>query len=171
MDIMIDKKDRDKLVHDNMKLVLYIINTKTEINDDIISYGMMGLIKAANTYDINKNVKFTTWAATCIWRECLTYFRTRKRKYSLDEPLDNDNSLKCVDSTGIIALQDALDRYCKITPDMKSFDINKRNALKLSSYNKSQLEIAKTLNKTQSYISLVLKQARKEFNECINPQD
>ena len=73
--------DRDKLVTDNLRLVYHLFNKlkQTAIvvdnKEDIISEGTVGLVKAANTYDPTKGVRFSTYASRCINNEMLMYIR------------------------------------------------------------------------------------------------
>lgn len=64
-----DKHAKDMLIERNLRLVAHMVkkynNTGREI-DDLISIGTIGLIKAINTFDMNKNVKLSTYAARCI---------------------------------------------------------------------------------------------------------
>ena len=87
---------RRKLIEHNLRLVVYIAkkfdNTGVGV-EDLISIGTIGLIKAVNTFKIEKNIKLATYASRCIENEILMYLRrTSKTKgeVSLDEPLNVD---------------------------------------------------------------------------------
>lgn len=90
------KADRDLLIEHNLRLVVYIAKRfeSTGVNvEDMISIGTIGLIKAVNTFKIEKNIKLATYASRCIENEILMYLRrTSKSKgeVSLDEPLNVD---------------------------------------------------------------------------------
>ena len=90
------KKARDLLIEHNLRLVVYIARKfeSAGINvEDLISIGTIGLIKAVNTFKIEKNIKLATYASRCIENEILMYLRrTSKTKgeVSLDEPLNVD---------------------------------------------------------------------------------
>lgn len=84
------------LVEHNIRLVIYIAkkfeNTGVE-NEDLISIGAIGLIKAVRSYDFSKNIKLATYASRCIENEILMYLRKivkQKKDISLDEPLNVD---------------------------------------------------------------------------------
>ena len=85
-----------QLIEDNMKLVTYIINKyyPTFLSDeDIFQCGMLGLCKAANTWDETKSV-FSTYAVKCIRNEIRCEFRRRKKHkgvLSLDYEYNNDS--------------------------------------------------------------------------------
>ena len=90
------KKARDLLIEHNLRLVVYIARKfeSAGINvEDLISIGTIGLIKAVNTFKIEKNIKLATYASRCIENEILMYLRrTSKMKgeVSLDEPLGTE---------------------------------------------------------------------------------
>ncbi len=90
----------NKLVEDNLKLVYYLFqrlrhNTLTDrYKDDIISEGMIGLVKAARSYDEKRGTKFSTYAALCIRNEMLMFLRRLNRQIpcevSLSEQIGHD---------------------------------------------------------------------------------
>ena len=87
---------RNDLIEHNLRLVVYIArkfdNTGVEL-DDLISVGTIGLIKAVNTFNADKNIKLATYASRCIENEILMYLRRvvrLKGEVSLDEPLNVD---------------------------------------------------------------------------------
>lgn len=90
------KKDRDLLIEHNLRLVVYIAKKfeSTGFNvEDLISIGTIGLIKAVNTFKVEKNIKLATYASRCIENEILMYLRRNnkiKGEVSLDEPLNVD---------------------------------------------------------------------------------
>lgn len=91
-----DADAKRKLIERNLRLVVYLAqkfeNTGANL-DDLTSIGTIGLIKAVGTFDIDKNIKFATYASRCIENEILMYLRkTQKTKtdVSLDEPLSVD---------------------------------------------------------------------------------
>lgn len=87
---------RSKLIEHNLRLVVYIAkrfeNTGVTM-EDLISIGTIGLIKAVNTYNMEKKIKLATYASRCIENEILMFLR-RSSKYrydvSFDEPLNVD---------------------------------------------------------------------------------
>ena len=85
-----------KLIQHNLRLVVYIArkfeNTGVD-NDDLISIGTIGLIKAINSFRTDKNIKLATYASRCIENEILMYLRRAARlksEVSFDEPLNTD---------------------------------------------------------------------------------
>lgn len=83
-----DELIKNEIIEHNLKLVLFLVRkfSNTEYDkDDLISIGIIGLIKAINKFDINKNFKFATFASRCIENEILMFLRTAKKynKYTL----------------------------------------------------------------------------------------
>ena len=87
---------KTELIQHNLRLVVYIArkfdNTGVD-NDDLISIGTIGLIKAINSFRTDKNIKLATYASRCIENEILKYLRRTARlksEVSFDEPLNTD---------------------------------------------------------------------------------
>ena len=87
---------KGELIKRNLRLVVYIAkkfdNTGVD-NDDLVSIGTIGLIKAINTFNAEKNIKLATYASRCIENEILMYLRRiarLKTEVSFDEPLNTD---------------------------------------------------------------------------------
>lgn len=91
-----DKKAKEELITHNLRLVVYIAKKFESTGiyiEDLISIGSIGLIKAVNTFQPDKNIKLATYASRCIENEILMYLRktsNRKLEVSLDEPLNVD---------------------------------------------------------------------------------
>ncbi len=78
-----DLKAREKLINHNLRLVAHITKKyycERDERDDLVSIGTVGLIKAVSAYDINKNIRFSTYASRCIENEILMYFRSLRRE-------------------------------------------------------------------------------------------
>ena len=91
-----DAETRKTLVERNLRLVVYIAkkfeNTGVGL-EDLISIGTIGLMKAINTFNTDKNIKLATYASRCIENEILMYLRRSNRikgEISIDEPLNQD---------------------------------------------------------------------------------
>ena len=91
-----DTKARDILVERNLRLVAHVVKKYQGLPDDLddlISIGTIGLIKAINTFDVDKNIKLATYASRCIENEILMYLRRNSKtrlEVSIDEPLNVD---------------------------------------------------------------------------------
>lgn len=92
-----NEHSRDELIEHNLRLVVYIAkkfeNTGIDI-EDLISVGTIGLVKAVNSFDNDRNIKLATYASRCIENEILMFLRKMvkvKNEVSIDEPLNVDN--------------------------------------------------------------------------------
>ena len=104
-----DDEARKKLVEKNLRLVVYIAkkfeNSGVNI-EDLISIGTIGLMKAINSFNLDKNIKLATYASRCIENEILMHLRKVQRtktEISIDEPINVDgegNDLSLVDILG-----------------------------------------------------------------------
>ena len=91
-----EQRAKTILIEHNLRLVVYIAkkfdNTGVGV-EDLISIGTIGLIKAINTFNADKNIKLATYASRCIENEILMYLRKtskNKAEVSIDEPLNVD---------------------------------------------------------------------------------
>ena len=88
---------RDVLIERNLRLVVYIARRFDQTNtniEDLISIGSIGLIKAVETFNIDKGIKLATYASRCIENEILMHLRKTNRmksEVSFDEPLNSDS--------------------------------------------------------------------------------
>lgn len=93
-----DLSARNRLVEHNLRLVAHIIKkyyTQAANQEDLISIGTIGLIKAVGTYQPAKNIKLATYASRCIENEILMHLRktaSQKTEIPLDEPLSTDGN-------------------------------------------------------------------------------
>lgn len=186
-----DIKARNVLVEHNLRLVAHIIKkyygTQTE-QDDLVSIGTIGLIKAINTYDINKNIRLSSYASRCIENEILMHFRNSKKSaqdISLNEAIDTDKDGNPLTLLDIMSVDDNI---------LDNLDL-KLNSSKLSQFINEELdnrekqiivlryglngekpltqkEVSKRLNISRSYVSRIetkaLKLLRKKFESSSN---
>ena len=91
-----DLSAKNTLIEHNLRLVAHIVKKYYAVSgeqEDLISIGTIGLIKAASTFDFQKSNKFSTYASKCIENEILMHFRSRRKSasdVSLSEPVDTD---------------------------------------------------------------------------------
>ena len=178
---------RPVLIERNLRLVVYIAkkfeNTGVGI-EDLISIGTIGLIKAINTFDTNKNIKLATYASRCIENEILMHLRkiTKIRnEVSIDEPLNVDwdgNELLLSDILG--GDPDQVNKEIEGEVDRKLLNsaIDKltnreKNIMELrfglkSGKEKTQKEVADMLGISQSYISRLEKKIIKRLKREIS---
>lgn len=167
-----DESVRKTLVERNLRLVVYIAkkfeNTGVGI-EDLISIGTIGLMKAINTFNTDKNIKLATYASRCIENEILMYLRRSNRikgEVSIDEPLNQDgdgNELLLSDILGTDSditsrrIEDEVDKSL-LRESIKKLNNRERNIMELrfgflSGNEKTQKEVADMLGISQSYIS------------------
>ena len=166
------------MITHNLRLVVYIAKKfeSTKINiEDLISIGSMGLIKAVQTFKMEKNIKLATYASRCIENEILMYLRkTSKQKLeiSIDEPLNIDydgnelllgDILAIPEETVIDEIADDEQRKImyKAIEELKPREkeiIKMRYGL-MGEKEKTQKEIADTMNISRSYVSRIEKRA------------
>ena len=167
-----DEQAKKLLIEHNLRLVVYIArrfeNTGVGL-EDLISIGTIGLIKAINTFQGDKNIKLATYASRCIENEILMYLRkisSQKSEVSLDEPLNTDwdgNELLLSDILGTDG--DEISRPLEEDADRKmlmeavdSLDSRERSILVMrfglcGSHEYTQKEVADIMGISQSYIS------------------
>ena len=167
-----DLEAKHILIERNLRLVAHVIRkyqNTSEDPEDLISIGTIGLIKAVNTFKLEKNIKLATYASRCIENEILMYLRRStklKSEVSLDEPLNVDwdgNELLLSDILGTDndvvyhRLEEEVNRkllygaMAKLEPREKEL-MEMRFGLK-SGKEMTQKEVADKLGISQSYIS------------------
>ncbi len=181
-----DAKARNKLIEHNLRLVVFLAkkydNTGTDL-EDLVSIGTIGLIKAVNTYRLDKNIKLATYASRCIDNEILMHLRKIKRKkteVSFEDSLSYDsdgNELHLEDVLGtekdIVTkgLDDELDKSIlleeieKLSPRDKEI-IELRYGLN-GKKEMTQKDVASLLGISQSYISRIEKKVIKKLKSII----
>lgn len=85
--------------------------TQSAEQDDLISIGTIGLIKAVSTFKSDKNIKLATYASRCIENEILMYFRSRRKlqgEVSLSDTLDNDQEGSNLSLMDVIRVDDTM---------------------------------------------------------------
>lgn len=179
------------LIERNLRLVVYIAkkfdNTGVG-NEDLISIGTIGLIKAINTFKNDKNIKLATYASRCIENEILMFLRRNSKlrtEVSIDEPLNVDwdgNELLLSDILGTD--EDVVYRDLETEVDYNLLDnaISKlcekeRTIIELrygintiGGVEKTQKEVADLLGISQSYISRLEKRIIKKLRREIMKQ-
>lgn len=186
-----DLEARNVLVEHNLRLVAHIIKkyySSQNDQDDLVSIGTIGLIKAINTFDLSKNIKLSSYASRCIENEILMHFRNLKKSsqdISLNEAIDTDKDGNPLSLLDVLSIDDNI---------LDTLN-NKLNAGKLSEYIESELdprerqvillrygidgrepitqrEVAKILGVSRSYISRIetkaLKTLRRKYEKSSN---
>lgn len=184
-----DMEARNILVEHNLRLVAHIVkkyySAGTNDYDDLISVGVIGLIKAINTFDINKAQRLSSYAATCVQNEILMMFRSSKKSrqdISLNEAFDTDKDGNKLVLMDVIAVNDdildnldiklkseVLESYInEVLDEREKTVIALRYGLN-DADERTQREIADMLNISRSYVSRIetkaLKKLRKRFEK------
>lgn len=109
-----DEEARSKLILHNLRLVAHIIKkyySTQKDQDDLISIGTIGLIKAISSFQYDRGTRFATYAARCIENEILMYFRNIKKSSQdvyISDPIDTDKDGNALSLMDIIAEEDTI---------------------------------------------------------------
>ena len=119
-----DEEAKAKLIEHNLRLVAHVIKkyySTASDQDDLISIGTIGLIKAVSTFKSDKGIRLATYAARCIDNEVLMYFRSIKKtaqELHFGDPIDTDkdgNALTLIDVVADdVNIADEIDKKVKI---------------------------------------------------------
>lgn len=187
-----DETARDELIERNMRLVAHVVkkfHPKHEQLDDYISIGTIGLMKAVNSFTLDRKTKLATYAARCIENEILMYLRTQKKvqkDVSLFDPIGTDKdgqSLQIADllqtdedaPIDTVQQKEQKERLYRHLGklDGRELEIIQRRYGLLDDQPMTQKEIAQQLNISRSYVSRIEKRAivklyqlfKHEYNE------
>ena len=179
-----DKNARDKLIEHNLRLVAHIIKkyySASQEQDDLISIGTIGLIKAVSTFDYTKGTRFATYGSRCVENEILMHFRSLKKTAldrHFDDPVDSDkdgNSLCLID-----LISDGTDVGDKIELLIRSEQLYKYIQTELAPRERTiirlryglenckaltHLEVAAKLGISLSYVSRIEKKALRTLRD------
>ncbi len=181
-----DDDARNELIEHNLRLVAHIVkkyyNTGAD-QDDMISIGTIGLIKAVSTFNTDKGIHLATYASRCIENEILMFFRNQKKTAQdvfISDPIDTDKDVNTLTLIDVIAdksdIADEIDTKIKVEKlrvilpvcltERERLIIEMRYGL-CGREELTQREIAKKLNISRSYVSRIEKSAleklRKQF--------
>ncbi|MBQ9558109.1 MAG: RNA polymerase sporulation sigma factor SigK [Clostridia bacterium] len=172
-----DVSARDELIEHNLRLVAHIVkkyHSDTKDQDDLISIGTIGLIKAIGTFKTDKGINLSTYAARCIENEILMFFRGQKKNSEvfIDDPIDTDkdgNAIRLLDV--ICSEEDTFENISRMMENEKlrrcvSEGLNSRERrIVVMRYGldnrrpRTQREVAGLLNISRSYVSRIEKRA------------
>ena len=184
-----DLKAKHQLIEHNLRLVAHVAKkypASDEDMEDLISIGTIGLIKAVDTFQAERQIKLATYAARCIDNELLMYFRSKKktsREVSLYEPIGTDKEGNQINLLDIAASEEVdvvqkmeesenVRRLYRFIPDVLSERERTVIAMRygiLGNHPITQREVAKQLGISRSYVSRIEKKAlsklKKSFEE------
>ena len=171
-----DETAKNLLIEHNLRLVVYIAkkfdNTGNEL-EDLISVGAIGLIKAVQSFNVEKNIKLATYASRCIENEILMHIRKKSKQtgeVSLDEPLNYDkdgNELLLADI--LVYEGDSINKEMEKSSEkkilweaIKKLNMREQRIMELrfgltGNEESTQKEVADMLGISQSYISRIEK--------------
>lgn len=181
-----DREARNTLILHNLRLVVHVAKkyySQTGEQDDLISIGTVGLIKAVDSYDPAKKIKLATFAARCIENEIFMHFRRMKRRnaeVSLQETLETDkdgNVLEIMDTLSyeedlpeklgiqeqVALLERELDN---VLDEREKFIMVRRYGLR-GHKTMTQREIAALCGISRSYISRIEKGALEKLRAAL----
>jgi RNA polymerase sporulation-specific sigma factor len=182
-----DLNAKNELIERNLRLVAYVAKKfskeKKDI-EDIISIGTIGLIKAVNSFDIDKNIRLATYAVRCIENEILMVIRSEKKlvnEVSLEEPIGKDsegneislidilkNDDECVFTEALKAInQTKLYEAIEQTLTKRERDIILLRYGLIDGKCVPQRKVAKSFNISRSYVSRIEKKAIEKLHNKI----
>lgn len=174
-----DIASRNRLVEHNLRLVAHIVKkyySTASDQEDLISVGTVGLIKAIDSFDVTKGAQFATYAGKCLQNEILMYFRSQKKHSSvtsINDPVDVDKDGNPLTYLEIIATPDdiaeTIDRKMKLEKVLKAIKtvltqreqriIMLRYGLNKEGRSYAQRDVANMLGISRSYVSRLEKTA------------
>ncbi|MBE6880878.1 MAG: sigma-70 family RNA polymerase sigma factor [Ruminococcaceae bacterium] len=178
-----DRSARDKLIQHNMRLVAFIVRRHYpdyRDQEDLISIGIIGLIRAAETFDYERSINFSTYAGKCINNQIRMHFRKIKHQQTevyMNEPMDCDKDGNevtmadmfpddtCVEDEAFLNINiKKLYKYIDEELNEREKEIlTKRYGLSGTGYKVqhiyTQQEVAEELNISRSYVSRIEKKA------------
>lgn len=179
-----DINAKNELIEHNLRLVAHIIKkyySNSVQQDDLISIGTIGLIKAVNTFDTSKGTRLATYAARCIENEILMQFRAQKKSaqdISVNEPIDTDSEGNPLTLMDIISTEDEIveDIYKmtmlkRLSKEIERIENPREKSIIMMRYGldgtkpMTQLEVSKKLNISRSYVSRIEKKTLKDLRK------
>jgi RNA polymerase sporulation-specific sigma factor len=179
-----DSEARTELIEHNLRLVSHIIKkyyAGYDEQEDLISIGTIGLIKAIDSFDVDKGARLATYAARCIENEILMHYRSRKKEagnISVNEPIDTDSEGNPLTLIDIISVDDTIcddidlkNKSYQLYSYIESMDSERDKQiiiLRYGLYNQKEMtqnEIAKALGISRSYVSRIEKRVIEELRE------
>ena len=180
-----DEGARAKIIEHNLRLVSHIIRkyySSYGSEDELLSIGSIGLIKAVDSFKSEKGTRFATYGAKCVQNEILMYFRSRKKsssEISINETIDIDKDGNPLTYLDIISSDDTMAEDVELKTyieklrgfvETKLFGREKEIiVLRYGLYGyapKTQREVARYLGISRSYVSRIEKKALSELKNA-----
>lgn len=179
-----DEAAREKLILHNLRLVSHIVRKyygAAKNQEDLVSIGSIGLVKAVDTFNHENGTRFATYAAKCIQNEILMHFRSQKKlsaEVSINETIDVDRDGNPLTYMDVIATEDNVEE--EVDLKVKSalvrrlvdqvLDERERQIIVLryglsGNDPRTQREVAQLLGISRSYVSRIEKGALEKLRE------
>ena len=182
-----DMNARDKLIEHNLRLVAHVVRkyyTTSKNNEDLISVGTIGLIKAVDTFNNSNGTRFATYAAKCIQNEILMLFRSQKKlgcEVSLNDTIDVDKDGNPLTYLDIISVEDTIaediDKKIQINKALNYIKNNldeREKQILVMRYGLGnteaypQREVARILGISRSYVSRIEKSCLEKIKKYLS---
>lgn len=183
-----DLEARNTLVEYNLRLVAHIAKKYNNFErdmDDLLSIGTIGLIKAINTYDMEKGNRLVTYASRCIENELLMMLRQERKcskEFSLYEPIGTDkegneiNLLDIIESDGTDIAEHVIskDNIRQLYTSIYSVLTKRELEILILRYGlaghipRTQREVADIMHISRSYVSRIEKKALSKLRQCFS---
>ena len=183
-----DDTARAKLIEHNLRLVSHIIRkyyASYGAQDELLSIGSLGLIKAIDSFKSEKGTRFATYGAKCIQNEILMYFRSSKKnavEISINETIDIDKDGNPLTYLDIISVEDTTCEDIELEMHIRRLRelvdkvlVGREKEIIVLRYGlmgyepKTQREVAKYLKISRSYVSRIEKKALEALRENFGP--
>lgn len=181
-----DEQAREKLILHNLRLVSHIVRkyySTARNQEDLVSIGTIGLVKAVDTFSVRNGAKFATYAAKCIQNEILMHFRSQKRtasEVSINETIDVDRDGNPLTYIDVICsdedIAEEIDKKILTGKMLRYMDVvltpRERQILMMrygigGIHQQTQRQIATALNISRSYVSRIEKGALIKLRDAL----
>lgn len=179
-----DENAKFRLIEHNLRLVAHVIKkyyASCSDQEDLLSIGTIGLIKAVNSFDSSKGTRLATYAARCIENEILMYFRSQKKNsvvVSINEPIETDSEGNPLTLMDVIFAEDTIaddidlkiksERLYSLIEKIKDEREKEIIIRRYGLYNTAPLtqkEIAKKMKISRSYVSRIEKKVLEDLRK------
>lgn len=163
---------KEQVVLNNVGMVGIVLKSLNlnPFDEDLFSIGLIGVVKAVNTFNPDKNVKFTTYATPIIRNEILQTFRKKQiiPTFSFDKPYDLENG-ETVEFSEMIADSRRFEEEVFVCIQLEQIflklDEREKKIIALNMQEKKQREIADICGVSQSNVSKAIKSVRKKWRK------
>ena len=181
-----DRNAREKLISHNLRLVAHLIKkyySSQKNQEDLLSIGTLGLIKAIDTFNAAHGTRFATYASKCVQNEILMYFRAQKKlsgEVSISETIDMDKDGNPLTYMDVISVEDTIadDLDLKLRSEAMRRIIEHRlsqreRTILVWRYGlngdepRTQREIAQAMKISRSYVSRIEKAALEKMHRYL----